>query len=289
MTDSRTPRFALWVLRRLGVDNEWLAGDLLEEYSGSDARTCGCGAKSSARLSRGPNRVRDTGPLNVAGPRVVRSARPSTSLERPRIDLSGGPVPGIGGLTVVALVFQTAVVSPQLLWLPVVGLAAGSLVGVALVVRRRREPYRMTTSPSSAVLPGLRRTRETSRRAVSVAALLLLGSTGSWAQVPASTRPAVPVEPVVALLDAFESHDVVALGDPHGNERAHAFRLSLIRDDRFVSAVDDIVVEWGNARYQDLNRVPDAVATDYQSVASCPPEPGTNVSPRSGLVLAGVF
>jgi len=46
---------------------------------------------------------------------------------------------------------------------------------------------------------------------------------------------------------------VVALGKgDHGNEQGHAFRLSLIRDPRFTTTVNDIVVETGNALYQDL-------------------------------------
>jgi Haem-binding uptake, Tiki superfamily, ChaN len=65
-------------------------------------------------------------------------------------------------------------------------------------------------------------------------------------------RPAVPVEPIGAILDAFRSHSIVALGEDHGNEQGHAFRLSLIRDPRFAANVNDIVVEFGNARYQDL-------------------------------------
>jgi hypothetical protein len=63
---------------------------------------------------------------------------------------------------------------------------------------------------------------------------------------------AVPVEPIAAIVDAFRSHRIVALGDNHGNEQGHTFRLSLIRDPRFAAAVDDIVVEFGSARYQDL-------------------------------------
>lgn len=39
---------------------------------------------------------------------------------------------------------------------------------------------------------------------------------------------------------------------PHGNEQGHAFRLALIRDRRFAASVNDIVVEFGSARYQDL-------------------------------------
>jgi hypothetical protein len=60
----------------------------------------------------------------------------------------------------------------------------------------------------------------------------------------------VPVEPIAAILDAFRSHDVVALPDAHGNEQRHAFLLSLIRDPRFAATVNDIVVEFGSARYQ---------------------------------------
>jgi hypothetical protein len=69
----------------------------------------------------------------------------------------------------------------------------------------------------------------------------------------ASPRRAVPIEPISAVIDAFRSHDAVALGEgDHGNEQGHGFRLSLIRDPRFANVVNDIVVETGNAMYQDL-------------------------------------
>jgi hypothetical protein len=73
------------------------------------------------------------------------------------------------------------------------------------------------------------------------------------AQAPAQPRPAVPVDPIQGIIDAFQSHAVVALGEgAHGNEQGHAFRLSLIRDPRFAATVNDIVVESGNGRYQDV-------------------------------------
>lgn len=73
------------------------------------------------------------------------------------------------------------------------------------------------------------------------------------AQPPAQPRPAVPVDPIQGIIDAFQSHAVVALGEgAHGNEQGHAFRLSLIRDPRFAATVNDIVVESGNGRYQDV-------------------------------------
>jgi hypothetical protein len=82
----------------------------------------------------------------------------------------------------------------------------------------------------------------------------------------ATPSPAVPVEPVGAIVEALRTHDVVALGEgDHGNEQGHAVRLSLVRDPRFAAAANDIVVEAGNALYQatmdqfvDGQDVPDA-------------------------------
>ena len=65
--------------------------------------------------------------------------------------------------------------------------------------------------------------------------------------------PLIPVEPIAAILEAFQTHPIVALGEgPHGNEQGHAFRLALIRDPRFAATVNDIVVEFGSGRYQAL-------------------------------------
>ncbi|MBL8268795.1 ChaN family lipoprotein [Steroidobacter sp.] len=59
-----------------------------------------------------------------------------------------------------------------------------------------------------------------------------------------------PREAVQAILDAFQTHALVALGEYHGNLQTHAFRLSLLRHPAFAATVDTIVVEFGNARYQ---------------------------------------
>ena len=71
-------------------------------------------------------------------------------------------------------------------------------------------------------------------------------------QQPAKLRSAIAVDPVSAIIDALRIQNVVALGEPHGNEQGHAFRLSLVRDPRFAAAVNDIVWECGSARYQDV-------------------------------------
>jgi hypothetical protein len=84
--------------------------------------------------------------------------------------------------------------------------------------------------------------------AVALAAVVLTGHAQD-----APRRPAVRLDPVSTILDAFGSYQVVALGEgPHGNEQGHAFRLALIRHPRFTDLVNDIVVESGSARYQDF-------------------------------------
>jgi len=64
---------------------------------------------------------------------------------------------------------------------------------------------------------------------------------------------AVPTDPIAGIVDAFKFHPIVALGEGnHGNLQGHAFRLSLLRDPRFQQTVNDIVVEFGNSRYQEM-------------------------------------
>ena len=70
------------------------------------------------------------------------------------------------------------------------------------------------------------------------------------AQAPS---PAVPIEPVRAILNAFQSYQVVGLGTgAHNNEQGHAFLLSVIRHDDFPASGADLVVECGTARHQDV-------------------------------------
>lgn len=95
----------------------------------------------------------------------------------------------------------------------------------------------------------------TTRRGLSgfAAVLLLCASTLTASAQNSPGRPAIPLEPIDAILKAFESYSIVALGEgPHGNEQGHAFRLRLLRDPRFAATVNDIVVESGSARYQDV-------------------------------------
>jgi hypothetical protein len=65
-------------------------------------------------------------------------------------------------------------------------------------------------------------------------------------------RDAKPVDPIDAIVDAFRTHSLLALADPHGNEQVHAFRLALIRDPRLAGVINDVVIECGTTRYQDV-------------------------------------
>lgn len=83
------------------------------------------------------------------------------------------------------------------------------------------------------------------------AAVLLAMMVAAPMAALAQPKPATPVDGIAAIVDAFKTHDVVALGEGnHGNEQGAAFRAKLYADPRFTAAVNDIVVESGNARHQ---------------------------------------
>ena len=91
--------------------------------------------------------------------------------------------------------------------------------------------------------------------------LALLSEKGGHARVPTEgpvlsehreSKGSAPLDAITTILDAFRTHPVVGLEEEHGDEGSHAFRLSLIRDPRFPGAVNDILVEFGNSRYQDI-------------------------------------
>src|SRR5689334_9187287 len=81
---------------------------------------------------------------------------------------------------------------------------------------------------------------------------LVFGLSSVIAQSPPVPRPAVPVPAAKVIIDAFRSHDIVAIPDAHGNGAIHLLNLSLIRNPQVDAVVDDIVVEFGNAKYQDI-------------------------------------
>ena len=119
MRRSRPQQLAIWLLERLTADREPLIGDLVEE------------------LRTRPSHLR-LWPVEIQT-RVGPSRGPAKS-----INLSGGPVPGVGGLSVVALAALLTLVSPQIWWLAVCCALVGLVLGVALAILRRREGLKVT-------------------------------------------------------------------------------------------------------------------------------------------------
>jgi hypothetical protein len=68
----------------------------------------------------------------------------------------------------------------------------------------------------------------------------------------ATAKPSEPLEPVAAMVDALRTHSVIAVTAGHGEARGYAFMQMMIHDPRLVAAINDIVVEEGSARYQDV-------------------------------------
>ena len=64
---------------------------------------------------------------------------------------------------------------------------------------------------------------------------------------PSTGDPAVDT-----VLDAFDGHDAVFIGEDHGSGTQHALFAQLLCDSRLPATVDAIVVEWGNSRLQGI-------------------------------------
>ena len=89
--------------------------------------------------------------------------------------------------------------------------------------------------------------------------------------LPAFAKPAVPIDPITGILNAFKDHRIVALGEgSHGNLPSHAFRLRLIRDPRFAQTVNDVVVEFGQSAYQGvMDRFTEGEDVPYDELKKC--------------------
>ena len=96
-------------------------------------------------------------------------------------------------------------------------------------------------------------------RTRSILCVVVIASGLGPASVPAAqfagdtapAKAALPLDPVEAVRHAFRTHPIVAIGDNHGSVQGHALRLALVRDPRLLGVMNDVVVEFGNARYQE--------------------------------------
>lgn len=65
--------------------------------------------------------------------------------------------------------------------------------------------------------------------------------------------PATPQDAITAILDAFRSFRVVSFPGGHTDaNESQALLRALVADPRFGATVNDIVVEFGSSRYQDV-------------------------------------
>jgi hypothetical protein len=90
----------------------------------------------------------------------------------------------------------------------------------------------------------------TIRLTVYLASALLFATVPTSAQHPGT--PSGPLDAIAVIADALRATQLVALGEVHGSEQGHAFRVALLHDTRVIFLVNDIVVEFGNGKYQDL-------------------------------------
>jgi hypothetical protein len=147
-----------WLIRRIDGDRDALAGDLLEEFQTRQSRAWLWRQIVLAVVTRPRRRERDVRLLKlVENPSAfeARSMAIRSGRHQKPINLSGGPVPGIGGLSLVALGTLMALVSSQLWWVIVVPVIAGGLLGIARILVDERTELRPRRG-----LPTLRR-RET--------------------------------------------------------------------------------------------------------------------------------
>ena len=140
MTRLHPPRLANLLVQRLALDNEPLAGDLVEEFRRRQSRLWLWRQLIVALVMQALYAPHPPVSLNLTPTDpVVAEWLMSKRLEKKRtINLTGSGVEGIGGLTMVILGFMMSMVVPAIWWFVVGGIGAGVALGVALVTTKRQ-------------------------------------------------------------------------------------------------------------------------------------------------------
>jgi hypothetical protein len=81
--------------------------------------------------------------------------------------------------------------------------------------------------------------------------ILLLGTSFPAFGSPSDAQGGPKLEKAnAAVVGAFETHDIVMVGEFHGNKQEYAWLRSLVATPAFADRVDDIVMEMGNSLFQ---------------------------------------
>ena len=158
MTSTQPPRLAMALLNRYIPDNEPLTGDLIEGFAASGSRLWLWRQVLLAILLTALRRDRGARPLRLIDDAHSDAA---ASWEQRRktlkpLNITASPITGVGGLGLVALGVIVAVTRPELFWLVAIGVAGGTLLGVAMVVSTRRRVASGSTAPAPRAGLGLR-------------------------------------------------------------------------------------------------------------------------------------
>ena len=140
MTRLAPPKLANALLHRLALDNEPLAGDILEEFHRRQSRFWLWRQLTVAFVMQALYAPHPPVALNLTpvDPVVAEWLMSKRLDKKKRVSLTGSGVEGIGGLTMVILGFMTSMVVPAIWWFVVGGMGAGVALGIALVKMQRQ-------------------------------------------------------------------------------------------------------------------------------------------------------
>ena len=145
MTAPKPPRLAEALLGRLALDNEPLAGDIIEEFRRRNSRFWLWRQLIAALVVQALYAPHPPVALNLTptDPMVAEWLmwRRLTSDRKTQVSLTGSGVEGIGGLTMVILGFMMSTVIPAIWWFVVGGIGAGVLLGVLKLRARSSKSF----------------------------------------------------------------------------------------------------------------------------------------------------
>jgi len=135
MTTLEPPRLARTLLHRLALDNEPLAGDLVEEFRRRQSRLWLWRQLIVALVIQTLYAPHPPVALNLTpvDPVVAEWLMWKKLDRKKKVNLTGSPIEGIGGLTMVILGFMMTSVIPAIWWFVVAGIVSGVALGLVMV------------------------------------------------------------------------------------------------------------------------------------------------------------